>query len=441
MAANRSTDGLDPITGRLWSNPWNPNSPGTELTSSERTIVLLNQDAADRSISLRKRIHWLIGRHENIQILKQLEGFSAELNAAEINTLIASGVVAAFGQEDEPVAAQATRKRRRRKHRNKKNKSQQQQLLSLGNIENSSASSEATRTESSQGDVIPWGTRLVLNGREPANLVEQCRTKYVFVIDTGISSLTGDLNIRDEWGYNFLSPGSSAEDDNGHGTHVAGTIGALANGFGIVGVAPGVNLISYKVLDRQGLGSLNTVVTAIERMLVTINNHQINPKDVVVNISFGAHSEDAILRAAITRATDLGIRFAIAAGNTSSDVDGSIGNYEAYIPASSREERPGIYVTSAITSELQMAAFSNYDRITNPGDIDNIAFAAPGENILSWMRTSEGRFNLAPLSGTSMAAAHLTGLLVLGEIQAGPLASANGTMAPDPLALLAPDSI
>lgn len=431
----------DTISGILMNKTKQIYPAGSGLGKSERMIVLLHQEAAVRTIPLRKRIHQLIGRRNNIQILNHLDGFRAELNAAEISTLFASGDVVAFSQEDEPIAAQASlSKRRRRKHKKKKNLSQQQQLLTLGTIQNPAAPSEGTKTESSQVEIIPWGTRLILNGREPASLVEQCRTKYVFVLDTGISSLTGDLNIRSEWGYNFLSPGASTEDDNGHGTHIAGTIGALLNGFGIVGVAPGVNLIAYKVLDRQGMGSLNTVVTAIERMLETIARHQLNPKDVVVNLSFGAHSEDDVLRAAISRATDLGVRFALAVGNSGADIDGSIGNYEAYIPASSREERPGIYATSAIRKDLQMSAFSNYDRITNPGDIDNIAFAAPGEDILSWTRTSEGRFSLAPLSGTSMAAAHLTGLLVHGEIQAGPLATANGTIAPDPLALLAPNS-
>jgi subtilisin family serine protease len=287
----------------------------------------------------------------------------------------------------------------------------------------------------STSDIIPWGTKLILGSRDPGSLSSLAESKYVFLMDTGISSTTGDLNVRREWGINFISPGSDPEDDNGHGTHLAGTIGALSNSFGITGVAPGVNLIAYKVLDHRGLGEAGTVANAINQMIERMNNSKLDPKDVIVNLSFAARGDDQTLRAAIAKAASLGVRFAIAAGNAGIDIDGVDGN-APFHPASSKQAQANVYVTSAINQNLEMAKFSNYDNISGPDDLDNIAFAAPGENILSWYRRMDGSFTLTSLSGTSMATAHLAGLLALGDLRSGPMASSDGLTASDPLALL-----
>lgn len=343
-----------------------------------------------------------------------------------------SDAVLAWGTESRPSAIESLGRRQRRRRSKKRRREARKN--------DPRATIYAVDSFSTGSDTIPWGTRLVLGERDPDSLADRAAQSYVFLMDTGISSATGDLNIIREWGYNFILPGSSTEDDNGHGTHLAGTIGALANGIGIVGIAPGVNLIPYKVLDRNGMGSLTNIVTAIDRMLDTIATQQLNPAAVVVNLSFGTRGHNPILQAAISRATALGVRFVIAAGNSGSDVDGSA-SLPPFIPASFGQSREGVYATSAITSSLQMAGFSNYDRISSEGDLDNIAFAAPGERVLSWYRQSDGSFSLASLSGTSMAAAHVSGLLALGGISPGPMASAKGAIEPDPIALLAPNPL
>lgn len=431
----------EPITGFVLSSRGEAIAPWAPSPVEKPKVVLLKSTEGHRWSSLHERIHHLLGRSSNIEILPHLGGFSAELTATESRQLWASGEVEAIGEATAIVTGQTLGHRAHRKQKKKRKKKKKSAALNSSEIIMASGqeSAQAANDTISNNEILPWGTKLVLHGIDPAVLAERVRSKYVFVMDTGISNQTGDLNVRMDLGYNFIAPGGSPEDDNGHGTHLAGTIGALANSFGIVGVAPGVNLIPYKVLDARGSGMLKTVVSAIDRMLETISSQQLNPQDVIVNLSLGSRIEDILLRAAIARATALGVRFAIAAGNTRGDVDGSIGGAEAYIPASAREERQGVYVTSALNSNLQMSSFSNYDQITDPGDIDNIAFAAPGENILSWTRTPTGGFALASASGTSMAAAHVAGLLALGEISAGPLAAANGSIVPDPLAqLLAP---
>lgn len=388
------------------------------------TTVLLSQG----SEPLTARVQRLLGRRQDVQIYEQLGGFTAHLNRQDIGNMIASGTVLAIANDDATITLEAAGTKKRRRQNKKRSK--------RSHANHALASIYAMDGMGNGTDTLPWGTKLVLGGRDPSSLAEKARSKYVFVMDTGISSTTGDLNVRTDWGYNFVTPGGSSEDDNGHGTHLAGTIGALANAVGIVGVAPGVNLIPYKVLNSKGIGSLSTVVAAINRMLETIASQHLNPQDVVVNLSFGTRGQDPILRAAIAKATALGIRFAIAAGNGGGDVDGD-GSADPFVPASYGQTAPGLYVTSAITSSLQMAGFSNYDSISGPDDSDNIGFAAPGENILSWYRHDDGSFGLYALNGTSMAAAHLSGLLALGEITAGPMASANGAVAADPLAQLA----
>lgn len=143
---------------------------------------------------------------------------------------------------------------------------------------------------------------------------------------------------------------SSAEDDNGNGTHLAATIGALDNAIGIV-------------------------VAAINKMLETIASQQLNPRDVVANLSFGTRGQNLIIQASVSKATALEICFSTATGNDSNDIDGCNGS-SPFIPASYGNAQTGIYVTSAINSNLQMAGFSSYNLVCN---IDDIGFAAPSE--------------------------------------------------------------
>jgi subtilisin family serine protease len=419
----------------------------------EACLVLLITREPRGGGEIKKRIGLLIGKPEDgrrdLQTFEHLNGFSASLNAEEVSWLISSGEVSAISlQADASVLESAglkkTRQRRRKGRKQRRRFADNRQQADLAtptnplNDQSSVSNPDPNSTAPPPADAaIDWAARLVLGGRNPAEFVEVAGNAYVFVLDTGITTKTGDMNVRTDLGYNFLNPGSSSEDDDGHGSHVAGIIGSYANGFGITGVAPGVNLVPYKVLNKRGAGSMATIASAIDRMIECVKSLNVDPSRVVANISFGARTEDVILRAAIERAAAIGIRFSIAAGNDAGDVDGATGATEAYLPASSRVQRQGVYVASAMDQNQKMASFSNYDRANYIGDIDNVTHAAPGVAVTSWFRTSDGRFSLQNQSGTSMAAAYVSGLLALGSIRDGEMAQANGLIAADPIALLA----
>ena len=108
--------------------------------------------------------------------------------------------------------------------------------------------------------LAPTGVRRILSAT--STTVRQAAGVNVAVIDTGIALSHPDLNAAA--GTNCISPGASPEDDNGHGTHVAGTVGAHNNGAGVVGVAPGTKTYAVKVLDAGGGGSFASVICGVD---------------------------------------------------------------------------------------------------------------------------------------------------------------------------------
>jgi len=213
-------------------------------------------------------------------------------------------------------------------------------------------------------------------------------THTAWVIDTGIDFEHPDLHVDVARSTSFLRTRSSADDGNGHGTHVAGTIGALDNGCGVVGVAPGATLVAVRVLDNSGSGSYSGVIKGID--YVAANGVQGD----VANMSLGGPRNAALNDAVIQAAGQKGIYFALAAGNETDEA-------ELYSPASA--EGANIYTVSAIDSSDRFAWFSNYG---NPP----VDCAAPGVGVLS-TRNGGGT---TTLSGTSMAAPHVAGLLLAG---------------------------
>ena len=101
-------------------------------------------------------------------------------------------------------------------------------------------------------DTLPYGTQTVWNGQNLSGLGNIASGAYAFVIDSGVLNTTGDLNLNTQWSRSWILGQSPFIDGNGHGTHVAGTIGALANNRGIVGVAPGAQIVSLKVFNNTG---------------------------------------------------------------------------------------------------------------------------------------------------------------------------------------------
>jgi len=211
--------------------------------------------------------------------------------------------------------------------------------------------------------------------------------KTVWVIDTGVDLDHPDLNVDKERSLSFISGQTSADDNNGHGTHVAGIIGALNNTIGIVGVASGVQLVALKVLDQLGEGKLSSVVAAIAHV------SQNGKAGDVVNMSLGLEGISTTLDRQVQAAADKGILFAIAAGN-----DSKLANTSS----PGRVNHTNVFTVSAVDSTGKFASFSNYGN-------DAVDVAAYGVRILSTYMN--GRY--AILSGTSMAAPHVAGLLLI----------------------------
>lgn len=232
-------------------------------------------------------------------------------------------------------------------------------------------------------------------------------TRHAWVIDTGIDLDHPDLNVGR--GANFVFPGkNSADDGNGHGTHVAGTIGALNNQIDVVGVAANAVVHPVRVLDNAGSGTIDGVIAGVDYVAANAQ-----PGDAA-NMSLGASGHFQSLHDAVFNAANLGIQFSIAAGNSAAAAD-------LYEPA--HVEHPNVYTVSAVDATDSFASFSNYG---NPP----VDFAAPGVSILS---TRKGG-GVISYSGTSMAAPHVAGILLLVSPVANGYAVNDPDGNPDPVA-------
>jgi subtilisin len=231
----------------------------------------------------------------------------------------------------------------------------------------------------------------------------------VAVIDTG-SGPHSDLNIA---GGKNCSTGRSYNDGNGHGTHVAGTIGAKNNGTGVEGVAPGVPIYSVRVLNNSGSGSWSSVICGVD--WVTGNAASKNIK--VANMSLGGGGSEpsaagcstgSALHDAICRSvTDAKVTYVVAAGNSSDDAKNFVpAAYDEVITVSALADfngAPGEGAASTCRADEDdtFANFSNHGT-----DVDLIA---PGVCIRSTWKG--GGYNT--ISGTSMASPHAAGAAAL----------------------------
>ena len=233
----------------------------------------------------------------------------------------------------------------------------------------------------STGQTIPWGITRVGGGATYSG------THAAWIIDTGVDLTHPDLNVDETRGKSFVSKITSPNDDNGHGSHVAGIIAAKNNTVGVVGVAAGALVVPVKVLDRNGSGSYSAVISGINYVAGAATAGD------VANMSLGGPVSDA-LDLAVTNAAAKGIMFALAAGNESTSANNS---------SPARVNGKNIYTVSAMDNTDTWAYFSNYG---NPP----VDYCAPGVSIYSTYKSG----GYATLSGTSMAAPHVAGLLLLG---------------------------
>lgn len=245
----------------------------------------------------------------------------------------------------------------------------------------------------------PWGITRVGGAGDGVG-------KVAWIIDTGIDLDHPDLTVDVTRSRTFVSGTNSADDGNGHGTHVAGTIAAENNTSGVVGVAAGATVVAIRVLSSSGSGTISGVVAGVDHVRANASAGD------VANMSLGG-SVSTTLDNAVAALGNAGIKVALAAGNEGDD---------AIFHSPARVNGTNIYTVSAIGSTNCLASWSNYG---TPVD-----YAAPGVNILSTWRG--GGTNT--ISGTSMAAPHVAGILLLGTINSDGTACNDPDSNPDPIA-------
>lgn len=202
----------------------------------------------------------------------------------------------------------------------------------------------------------------------------------VYVLDTGIRISHRDFGGRARYGWDFIGNDANANDCNGHGTHVAGTVGGAR-----YGVAKRVRLVAVRVLDCTGHGSYSAIIAGID----WVTAHAVRP--AVVNMSLEGPASPA-LDDAVRRSVATGITYVVAAGNHS-------GNACTESPARITD----VLTVAATGRDDARAPFSNYGRCVD--------LFAPGVAIASdWNR---GDRAAALMSGTSMAAPHVAGAAAL----------------------------
>jgi subtilisin family serine protease len=251
-----------------------------------------------------------------------------------------------------------------------------------------------------------------IDAPEAWDLQTGTRATIVGVIDTGIDYNHPDLAanmwrnpgetpndgidndgngfVDDVFGYDFANNDGNPMDDEGHGTHVAGTIGAVGNnGIGVVGVNWNTRLMALKFLDANGSGSTSNAVRALN-YAITMGAH-------ITNNSWGGGGPDSNLATAIARARTSGQIFVAAAGNA-----GTNNNTTAFWPSNYSLTYDNVVSVASVDRNNNLSSFSNYGSTT-------VTLGAPGSSILSTTPNN----TYSTFSGTSMASPHVAGALAL----------------------------
>ncbi len=373
--------------------------------AADAWIVMYDQaavDSVDRETDARERRR---GFRSRLRFRRAVEGFSARLTDAQVRALRADPDVDAVVR-DLPVRALAAQPR------------------------------------ASDEPLPPSGVRrlgLSSPSSVAAGWVREASDVSVAVLDSGVDLDHPDLNVAN--GVDCVAPNTTAEDENGHGTHVAGTIGAendgyTRNGVGVSGVAPGTRIQAVRVLNASGSGTTSTLVCGIDWVLANASARNIR----VINMSIGGAGQapgqcgsqgDHAFHAAVCRARDAGILSVVAAGNEDVDIqavpvdeDDPDGETGPGVPAvypevltvtaiNDHDGEPGALGTTAGCGvDDRRAPYSNF--ATSDADEAHM-IAAPGTCITStWLNGTHSTVN-----GTSMSTPHAAGVAALCIGEAG----------------------
>ncbi len=221
----------------------------------------------------------------------------------------------------------------------------------------------------------------------------------VGIIDTGIDYTHPELAAAYAGGYDFFNNDADPLDDNGHGTHVAGILAAQMNGQGVVGVAPGVSIYSYKVLGADGSGDYSGMIAALEQASL-VDHVQ------VINMSLGGTTPSQALADEVAAVYARGVTMVAASGNVDpSNLYQLLFGCPVAFPAAYAQ----VFATTFTDPNDALTGFS----CTGP----EVDFASPGDSIYSSVPAGSCMFcsptGYNTLSGTSMASPHLAGVVAL----------------------------
>lgn len=251
---------------------------------------------------------------------------------------------------------------------------------------------------------LPWGVQRIgadnslTPPESPDNILVSISNVNVYIIDTGIDLVHPDLNVVDYVSKRRTGP---VEDCDGHGTHVAGTLAAIDNDSGVVGVAPGAPLTSVKVLDCTGFGTTSEVVEGVDWVTADAQTPENAGVPAVANMSLGGARSKAV-NTAVRNSAASGVFYSLAAGNagrsackTSPAMTGRTWDGASWIHDN------GILTTAATNQRNKETSWSNFGSCVD--------LWAPGAKIPStWLAGGT-----KTLSGTSMAAPHAGGTAAL----------------------------
>jgi subtilisin family serine protease len=265
------------------------------------------------------------------------------------------------------------------------------------------------------GETAPTGIRRV--AAASTTTARQASTANVAVIDTGIDLFHPDLNAVN--GKNCVRTTQTAQDDNGHGTHVSGTIAAKNTGAGAVGVAPGTRLYAVKVLNSQGSGTWSQVICGID--WVAANASSLNIK--VANMSLGGSGSNDnncgntnadALHTAICNGTSAGVTFVIAAGNSGTGFGGSVpAAYPEVLTVTAMSDSDGGPGGTGGSPTCRFGEADDYYASFSNFAVSSaeIAHTIAGPGVCIYSTWPGGGYNT--ISGTSMATPHVTGSVAL----------------------------